>query len=59
MAEADCAFLKDLGVPKEAIVIENEARNTEENAKLIAKAISMEKGKVKKEWKSGRRRFWW
>lgn len=38
-AMSDGEFLKDLGVPSDAIVIENEARNTEENAKLIEKEL--------------------
>ena len=32
---ADKVFLMDLGVPEEAIIVENAARNTEENAKFV------------------------
>lgn len=32
----DVEFLKELGVPKDAIIVENEARNTEENAKFVS-----------------------
>lgn len=32
---ADGKFLMDLGVPKEAIALENKAKNTEENAKFV------------------------
>lgn len=37
--DADAEVLRELGVPQEAIVVENEARNTEENAKLIAERL--------------------
>ena len=40
---ADKVFMRDLGVPEEAIVVENEAMNTEGNAKLVEKLI---KGRV-------------
>ena len=36
---ADKLFLRDLGVVEDAIVVENEAKNTEENAKLVAKIL--------------------
>lgn len=35
-ADASYPLLRDLGVPESAIVLENEARNTEENAKYVA-----------------------
>ena len=35
----DVKLLVDLGVPREAIVLENKAVNTEENAKLVAKIL--------------------
>lgn len=38
-AMSDGEFLKDLGVPEEAIVVENEARNTEENAKRCQEVL--------------------
>lgn len=34
---SDVELLRDLGVPREAIVVEDEARNTEENAKNIVR----------------------
>lgn len=37
--DSDAEILRELGVPQEAIVVENEARNTEENAKRIAEVI--------------------
>ena len=36
---ADVKVLQDLGVPDSAILIENEAKNTEENAKLVRKLL--------------------
>lgn len=36
----DVRVLMELGVPMEAIVLENEAMNTEENAKLVAKSLT-------------------
>lgn len=36
---ADKVFMRDLGVPDEAIVVESEAMNTEENAKFVEKLI--------------------
>ena len=36
---ADKVFMLDLGVPEEAIVVENEAQNTEGNAKFVEKLI--------------------
>ncbi len=38
-AEADAPFLRDLGVPEEAILVENEARNTEENIKYTVRLL--------------------
>lgn len=38
-AEADAPFLRDLGVPEEAILVENEARNTEENIKFTLRLL--------------------
>ena len=40
LVNADRKFLLDLGVPDSAIIVENEARNTEENAKLVGKLIA-------------------
>ena len=37
---ADKLFLMDLGVPEAAIIVENAARNTEENAKFVEKLIN-------------------
>lgn len=37
---ADKVFMLDLGVPEEAIVVENEAMNTEENAKFVEKILN-------------------
>jgi len=37
--EADARFLTELGVPREAITINDRARNTEEEARLIAKSM--------------------
>ena len=45
---ADAELLRDLGVPREAIVVEDEARNTEENAKFVQRLLN-EQGKVKGE----------
>ena len=39
MELSDKVFMRDLGVPEEAIVVENEAMNTEENAKLVEKTL--------------------
>lgn len=36
---ADSRFMMDLGVPEKAIVIEDKARNTEENAKRVAELL--------------------
>lgn len=36
----DVVFLKELGVPDDAIIVENEARNTEENAKFVSKILA-------------------
>lgn len=36
---ADKLFLIDLGVPEEAIIVENAARNTEENAKFVERIL--------------------
>ena len=38
--ESSVPLLLDLGVPEEAIVVEDEARNTEENAKFVEKLIN-------------------
>lgn len=37
--EADAPFLRDLGVPEEAILVENDARNTEENIKFTLRLL--------------------
>ena len=37
---ADKVFMRDLGVSEEAIVVENEAMNTEGNAKLVEKILN-------------------
>ena len=39
IADTDAVFLKDLGVPSSAILVENQARNTEENAIYAAALI--------------------
>lgn len=52
-ANADAELLRDLGIPREAIVVENEARNTEENAKFVQRLLN-EQVKVKGE---GRKRI--
>lgn len=36
---SDGRFLKDLGVPESAIVVEDRARNTEENAKCVSRLL--------------------
>ena len=36
----DAKFLSDLGVPESAIVVENESRNTEENARFVGRLLS-------------------
>lgn len=43
---ADAAFLRDIGVPEAAIVVENESRNTEENALFTSRLFS--EGRLKK-----------
>ena len=40
LVNADRKFLLDLGVPDSAIIVENQARNTEENAKLVGALVS-------------------
>ena len=40
LVNADCKFLLDLGVPDSAIIVENKARNTEENAKLVGALVA-------------------
>lgn len=40
LVDADRVFLLDLGVPDSVIKVENKARNTEENAKFIAKMLA-------------------
>ncbi len=42
-ALASVPFLLDLGVPKSAIVVEPDARNTEENAKLVIEWLKTQK----------------
>ena len=42
----DAKLLIDLGVPNDAIVLENKAVNTEENAKLVAKILAAKNAKV-------------
>lgn len=37
---ADVKLLVDLGIPREAVLLENKAVNTEENAKLVAKILA-------------------
>lgn len=49
----DAKFLKDLGVPESAIVVENEAKNTEENAKLVRKMVEKWRGGEVKGWSGG------
>lgn len=39
LVNADRKFLLDLGVPDSAIMVENEARNTEENAKFVGELL--------------------
>ena len=41
----DIKLLVDLGVPREAVVLENKAVNTEENAKLAAKILAAKNAK--------------
>ena len=38
--ESTVPLLRDLGVPESAIVVENEARNTEENARFVEKLLT-------------------
>ena len=52
---SDRKFLLDLGVPENAIVVENRARNTEENAKFVERMIIEEVGRRKEE--GGRRKL--
>ena len=52
---SDRRFLLDLGVPETAIVVENRARNTEENAKFVGELVVEEVGKRKEE--GGRRKL--
>ena len=42
----DIKLLVDLGVPREAVVLENKAVNTEENAKLVAKILAAKNSKA-------------
>ena len=37
-------LLKDFGLPEEAILVENESRNTEENAKFVARFLAERRG---------------
>ena len=46
---SDRRFLLDLGVPETAIVVENRARNTEENAKFVGELVVEEVGRRKLE----------
>ena len=43
--EASLPLLKEFGVPEEAILIENESRNTEENARYVAKMFADRPGR--------------
>ena len=43
--EASLPLLKEFGVPEEAILIENESRNTEENARYVAKMLADRPGR--------------
>ena len=52
---SDRRFLLDLGVPETAIVVENRARNTEENAKFVGELVVEEVGRRKEE--GGRRKL--
>lgn len=45
---ADKVFMRDLGIPEEAIVVENEAMNTEENAKFVEKLIKNRVGHIER-----------
>lgn len=38
-SDSDALFLKDYGVPDDALVIDDEARNTEENAKFVLEKL--------------------
>lgn len=42
--QLDVKLLVDLGIPREAVVLENKARNTEENAKYIAELMKHREG---------------
>ena len=48
--ESSVPLLRDLGVPESAIVVEDEARNTEENAKFVESMLGMGNG----EWGTGK-----
>lgn len=41
--KAELVLLQDFGVPKSAILLENEARNTHENARLVARMLAERK----------------
>ena len=43
---ADKVFMRDLGVPEAAIIVENNARNTEENAKFVERTLRDIVGRV-------------
>jgi uncharacterized SAM-binding protein YcdF (DUF218 family) len=43
---ADIKLLIDLGVPRDAVILENRAVNTEENAKFVANLLSAKKSKI-------------
>lgn len=51
LIDSDRRFLLDLGVPETAIVVENRARNTEENAKFVGELVVEEVGRRK--WEVG------
>ena len=54
LIHSDRKFLLDLGVPENAIVVENRARNTEENAKFVGRMVMEEVGRNKGEGGSGK-----
>jgi uncharacterized SAM-binding protein YcdF (DUF218 family) len=55
LIHSDRRFLLDLAVPETAIVVENRARNTEENAKFVGELVVEEVGRRKEE--GGRRKL--
>ena len=54
--ESALPLLRDFGVPDEAIVIEDKARNTEENAKFVEKLLATKSAKNTKDGGEGRKR---